>query len=635
MRRTWSAAALSLFSSIGLCTVPGAAQVPQTGAIDAGAGAQSYSIDQTRYFASPEIESAQLSQLMGEASVFPRATADDAAALADYLHRAESLLAQLERHNAYLYLRASRNIDDQADAEAADRTVVAMDLLVDSVGAALRTLGGATFAKDAAANPVLNRYSYLLARAERNLPHELPNDQETVLHELVDPVASNSWLLYQQTVRSTPFAKLSTAEGELDVNKDARLLALNPDRAIRQLAWQGRWDGYVSRADIYASILLGVVRVNDRVARLRHFPDVPSKVYFGRDFDRKDVTEALARIESHAELLETYQRFRAKHVAALSGIPDARPWDWSLPTPGFTIPRRTLNQTRTEVLSALKPLGSDYVEHFRQLVDPANGRMDVAAEQGKRTNGGFSIGAPGVAAGLFVESYGRGLLSDSRVIIHEGGHAIHKQLMSENGVSPFYTRGPDWMSEAFATLNEFLLYEHLYKTSTDTRAQAYYLEALIDDMVFQIFTSAQEGTLEQSIYDGVVAGRIRNAADLDALSLSIWSKYEIWPASEPQFAHMWMTKRLMYQDPLYMVNYLYAGLLATKMFDMIKHDPAGFPKRYTDLLRKGFYASPEDLLRTFFGRDLPQQELVDDCMNLLKQEITALAGTYRKLDANR
>jgi len=92
------------------------------------------------------------------------------------------------------------------------------------------------------------------------------------------------------------------------------------ERAVRHAAWQGRWAGYISRADIYASILLGVVRMNDRVARLQHFRDAPSKVYFARELDRKDVTEALARIESNAELLKGYQRLRARHVAAFSGI---------------------------------------------------------------------------------------------------------------------------------------------------------------------------------------------------------------------------------------------------------------------------------------------------------------------------
>jgi oligoendopeptidase F len=623
------AAALALSSLMWLATSMPVNAAPTV------APAQSYSIDQTRYFATPEIERAELKQRIEEASAFPAAAPQGPAQLLDYLQRAETLLAQLQRHEAYLNLLASRDLDDRADADAGDQADNAIHQLSGTVAQALRTLGEATFAQDAAALPALKPYTYLLVRAARDFSHQLPKDQQAIVDQLADPAQANLWTLYQQTLRSTPFPKVSSSAGELDVRKDAGVLAENPDRAIRQAAWEGRWDGYASRKDIYAGILLGVVRLNDRVARLQHFPDAPSMVYFSRTLDRRQVTDALAAIETHADLFKSYQRLRAQHAAAMTGIADVRSWDLLLPPPGFTTPRMTLDQTRATALSALAPLGQDYVAHFRALLDPANRRLDIAAETGKRTNGGFSVRAPGIPTGLFVESYGQGFLGESRVIIHEGGHAIHGQLMNDSGVSPFYTRGPNWMSEAIATLNEFLLYDYLYRKSVDPKAQAFYLEALIYDITFQLFGSAEEATLEQSIYDGVIAGQIKNAAELVALTLSIWSKYEVWPTVEPQLAHTWISKQLMVQDPLYLVNYLYSGLLATKMFDMLKQDPASFQKRYAALLRGGFHAPPEELLRSFFGRDLSQQQLVDDGMNILKQRVASLAEVYKKIEAMR
>lgn len=596
------------------------------------AAPQSYSIDQTRYFATPEIEQADLKASLAEATAIPSVAPSDPKALLAYLRRAESLLSQLQRHHSYLLLRASRDMDDRAAADAGDQVNAAMDRLLVTVGVALRAVGSPAFAKDVALAPQLNGYTYLLIQSEREAAHQLPEDQQTILSEVADPALANLWTLYEQTVRSTPFAKISTAEGELDAKKNASVLGLNPDRSVRQAAWQGRWNGYASREDIYAAILLGVVRLEDRVARLRHFPDAPSMVYFVRNLDRKEVTAALSAIMRHAEMLKDYERLRATHVAAMTGITDVRSWDLTLPAPGFSPPRLSLDQTAATALLALKPLGNDYVEHFRQLLDPANGRLDVDTVQGKRINGGFSIGAHGVPSGLFVENYGAGVLNDSRVIVHEGGHAIHRQLMTEADVSAFYTRGPNWMFEAFATLNEFLLYDHLYQTSVDPKAKAYYLEALIYDMTFNLFGSAEEGTLEQAVYDGVIAGKIKNAADLDALSLSIWGKYEIWPALEPELAHMWATRSLMVEDPLYLVNYLYAGMLATKMFDMVKHEPVEFQRRYADLLRNGFYAPPPELLHKFFGRDLSQRELVDSSMGILQVQIQALTALYGKSD---
>jgi oligoendopeptidase F len=594
---------------------------------------QSYSIDQTRYFSTPKVEKVELQQLVEEAAAFPAVAPDDPKALYDYLHNADVLHAKFLRHVAYLKLRISQDIDDRADADASEQVDDADGQVLGKGAVALHTLNGDAFSKAASFNSELNRYVYLQALANRAFEHRLPADQQEILESLAGPQASNLWTLYQKTLRSTPFAKIATRDGALDPLTDAAVLFLNPDRAVRQSAWQARWDGYASRADIYATILLGVIRLNDRMAKLEHFPDAPSKVYLSRNLDRNRVTEVFGAIESHAELFKTYQRLRASHIAAFADIADVHSWDMSLSMPGFTVPRRTLDQSRATVLLALSPLGADYVEHFRQLLDPANGRMDIASIQGKRSNGAFSIGAPGVPSGLFIETYGAGLINDTRVMIHEGGHAIHRQLMSEADIPSFYTEGPNWMFEAFAILNEFLLYDHLYQASTDLKARAYYLEWLLADMTFTLFGKAEEALLEQSIYDGVVAGRIRDTAGLDALTLSIWSKYEIWPASEPQLAHTWISKSLMVQDPLYQVNYLYAGLLATKMFDMIKHDPATFQKRYLDLLRNGFYAPPEQLLSKFFGRDASQSELVNDSMNILQQRIQSLAGLYQKLDS--
>src|SRR3569833_1054017 len=65
---------------------------------------QGYAIDQTRYFASPEIEQVERARHIAEASAFPAVAPKDPQALYDYLNRADQLTAQLLRHAAYLHL---------------------------------------------------------------------------------------------------------------------------------------------------------------------------------------------------------------------------------------------------------------------------------------------------------------------------------------------------------------------------------------------------------------------------------------------------------------------------------------------------------------------------------------------------
>jgi oligoendopeptidase F len=245
---------------------------------------------------------------------------------------------------------------------------------------------------------------------------------------------------------------------------------------------------------------------------------------------------------------------------------------------------------------------------------------------------GFSLDAPGVPSGLFIQSYGHGYVESTRIIIHEGGHAIHGQLMNEAGASPLYEEGPSWLFEAYATLNEFLMYDYLAAQAKDPAMRAYYLEAGLDNMAFQLFGSAEEASLEEAIYDGTIAGKINNAADLDNTALAIWNNYEIWPAVDPELKHVWATKRLMVQDPLYLVNYLYSGLIAANMLDTLHNDPKGFPQKYNKLLREGFDADPQVLLDNFFGTKISQQQMVERAAGIFAGRVAELERAYGDME---
>jgi hypothetical protein len=77
-----------------------------------------------------EIEQAELRSRIAEASGLPSVVPENPKALLGYLRGAELLLSQLQRHRAYLRLRASRDMDDRAAADAGDQIDAAMDRLL-------------------------------------------------------------------------------------------------------------------------------------------------------------------------------------------------------------------------------------------------------------------------------------------------------------------------------------------------------------------------------------------------------------------------------------------------------------------------------------------------------------------------
>ena len=588
-----------------------------------------YRIDQTAYFAAAADEATDRLALEADIASLPVLASPSPQDLLAYLRRAEGLLAREQRHTAYLHLRAALDIDDHAAAEGVTAAQTDHENIVTKVRNTLRALGEPGFADAARAEPALAHYAYVLERATRNLPHELPPGEQAILDDVSDQGSTALWNAYQKTRRATVYGSVHTRAGDRDAGKDADLLAIDPDRAVREQAWRQKQAASASHAETYAALLMGVVRINDRTAHLEHFASAPEAVYFARQFDRADVDATAHAVERRASVLMDYQRLRAAHIARSVNIPEVHSWDMMLPPSGFTPPTFDYAQVRRLVPAALAPLGRDYVARFTAMLDPSTQRTDLAPAHGNRVDDSFSIAAPGVPPGLFLGDWNSNLKGAS-VVAHEGGHAMHSELMNAHGVSPFYNHGPNWMHEAIAILNEMLFYEHLYRHAPDAATQAYYLQAQLDEMTFEIFTSAEEAQLEEAIYDGVVAGTVRNATDLDALTLATSSRFEIWPGVDPELRHAWMGKRLMFQDPLYLANYLYAGLLATKMFAMATKDPRDFQKRYDALMSSGFDAPPKDILRRFFGRELGPSDLVDADMDVIRGKTTALGKIYAR-----
>ena len=138
----------------------------------------------------------------------------------------------------------------------------------------------------------------------------------------------------------------------------------------------------------------------------------------------------------------------------------------------------------------------------------------------------------------------------------------------------------------------------------------------------------RSGELEQSLYDGVTAGTIRNADDIDKLNGGILDQYESFASQEPSMRLNWMRKRLMINDPIYLVTYLYAGLVACKLYEMNQADPAAFAKQYTALLSAGFDASASDLLKRNMGFSLDGKSLLDGALALVRKQTSELQKSY-------
>lgn len=204
--------------------------------------------------------------------------------------------------------------------------------------------------------------------------------------------------------------------------------------------------------------------------------------------------------------------------------------------------------------------------------------------------------------------------------------------MQRGHASPLQRNGSPWLTEAFAIYNELRFRDRLYQQAQDPRARAYYLKSLLDDMVLQLFTSSEEAQLEQSIYQGVAAQSLGTADDLDALTGQVLARFGQEPERYPPLRSSWISKRLMYDDPNYLVNYLYAGLLAVQFYVQDQRDPEGFGQRYLAVLGEGFDRAPNEQVAQLLGQTPDWPALVEADLQVFNQLAAQLRALHARIE---
>jgi len=521
------------------------------------------------FFADPEAERADRAALESQLSALEelKGAVASSANLERALALQDRVLVLLNRHYSYLYLRHAVDTTNEKSLHESSDLDAEVNRRTAFVRRELMNVDERKWKAFVAARPSLQASHFAMETVRRYRDHTLSLQEEELLNVLAP---DTEWPadLYQ---------KLRTGK---------------PDR------------------DMSAFALIGLARARTRRAQLRHFPDAASEVYFDSYWTREDVERLIATIEPHLDLYRRYLKLRADH-----GVVSAA-----------AAPRFTIAEASAAIRSAVAPFGAEYASEVAALLDPANGRMDIVPGPNRRT-GGFSQGFIGTDSVFFAAGF-TGTYNDVRVLAHESTHALQRQLMNRHGVRPIYARGPSYLSEAFAIFTEFLLPDALREQATDPLRQRYFLEQFLIGKGTQMFAVAPEVVVEHAVYDGVTTGTISGADDLDAISKRAYAPYILQPERDETLKSRWMNIRLMYEDPFYDTNYVTGSVLGLNLYDLYRRDPKFFVPNYVALLRNGFDAPPDVLLKKFLSIDLRDPVLVTNALRIVEQQINLLEASY-------
>lgn len=462
-----------------------------------------------------------------------------------------------------------------------------------------------------AREPGLAAFRYQLLDRIRRGPHTLSAPEEALLSRLDPDLSAWAPALFQRVFDRTAFTELSVDGKTLHVHRDFETLVRHPDREVRRKAYEAYYKAFAEIRDLVGFALLREMRALNTEALLRGFPTYYHETLFERYLTRDQVDNLYAQIEANAPLYFDYQRYQMERIRPKLGGADPEIWDMDLASGQEAEPRFTADEAVSLVEGALSVLGPEYARELNALLDPKNGRIDIVGGP-NRDQGAFCEGYHG----FFLDNY-QGLLTNVSTMAHEAGHGIHDQLVFNNRKSVLYGEGPGYMTESFAMFNEWLLRDHILKTSRDDALRRYVREDALNEMMV-LWEIARRAKFEMVAYDRVASGEITDEKGFGSTCVEVGKAYDLWFQKYPWLEDHWIRKHHYWSVPTYYVNYVVAHVLALTYYQRYLADPGGFAQRYTAMVRNGFDRPASDLLRDFLAIDLDDPQLLEETLRLIR-----------------
>jgi oligoendopeptidase F len=334
--------------------------------------------------------------------------------------------------------------------------------------------------------PGLDTYRHMLEDLERRRAHVRSEEVETVLAQLADVTRAASEAFNALDNADLDFGEIEDESGKTVAMSKARYGAFmeNPDRGVRQRAYEALSITYQAHAHTVASLHGSSVRKDVATARVRGYETALEEALFDDNVPESVYHGLLQAVQDSKELLERSLNVRKRAL----GLDKLSRYDLRVPLAKET--RRTYEYREAVdiVLAGASALGERYVSDLRTGF--WSRWVDVHETKGKRS-GAYSWGVYGSPPVMLMNW--NGTLFDVFTLSHEAGHAMH--TFYANASQPFHNAGyPIFLAEIASTVNEVLLTWHLLDSEVGESPVGRF--SLLDR-----FVSGFEGTIvNQAMY---------------------------------------------------------------------------------------------------------------------------------------
>jgi len=459
-------------------------------------------------------------------------------------------------------------------------------------------------------DPNLARYAPWLRDIRASRSHQLPEDQERLLHEK-QVTGRLSWVrLFDETLADLRF----DLEGEqLSLEQTLHMLS-EPNSDKRRAAAKALSHGFEKQISIFGLITNTLVKDKEIDDKWRGFARPDSSRHLS-NLVENEIVDALADAvqEAYPRLSHRYYSLKAKWF----GQESLDYWDRNAPLPGDDQQTFTFDAARDLVLDAYHQFSPAMADVARQFFD--NAWIDAPAILGK-SSGAFSHPTvPSVHPYLLLNYQGR--TRDVMTLAHELGHGVHQVLAGEQGALMADT--PLTLAETASVFGEQLAFRELLDRETEMARRKAMLASKTEDMLNTVVRQIAFYQFERRLHEERREGE-----------LSVERICQIWMAVQgnslgpairlhDEYKNFWCYIPHFIHSPFYVYAYAFGDCLVNSLYASYQKADDGFAEKYINMLKAGGTLRHKELLGPF-GLDASDPEFWQQGLRVIEEFVDQL-----------
>jgi len=463
--------------------------------------------------------------------------------------------------------------------------------------------------------PDLALYGQQLHDLNRKRPHVRSAEVEAVLAaagEITDaPDAIFSMIdnadLKLPTIRNE-------AGEEVELTKGNYLIFIrSTDQRVRKEAFDGLHEAFLKQRNTIAATLAAQVKTDIFYTRQRNYTSSRERALARYNIPVSVYDNLVETVSEHLSLLNRYMKLR-KRILQLDEL---HMYDLYVPIVEETTDEISYEQAKDTVLTALAPLGEQYIHDLRRAF--TQHWIDVYETPGKR-GGAYSGGAYRTRPFILLNFQNK---RDSLyTLAHELGHSMHSFYTRTN--QPFqYGDYTIFVAEVASTLNEGLLTEYLLKNTSDPAVRIAILNHSLEDIRGTFFRQTMFAEFEQQIHQQAEHGEPLTADRLTALYTAINEKYYGAETIIDDLIGIEWARIPHFYYNFYVYQYATGISAAAALVQQILHEGEPAVKRYLNFLSSGSSDYSINLLKKA-GVDMTSPEPVRQALQLFESHLSQM-----------